>query len=75
MEQTNDTCEPSIVVTNEIVTNTIQGEDMKGTHPVIREAYKLSDSTEDGTDRVNNEIKIARIEHYNYSDKVQNEGV
>ena len=45
VEQANDTCEPSTVANNEIITDMNQGKKVKGTHPDIRRSYKLSDPT------------------------------
>ena len=91
VEQANDTCEPSTVAINKLVTDMNQGEEVKGTHPEIRRAYKVSDPTvedypveqieyhkpcqEERTDQLDTQIRTARIEHYSRSDRNQNEGV
>ena len=42
VEQANDTCEPSTFANNEIVTDMIQGDKVKGTYTDIKRSYKVS---------------------------------
>ena len=73
MEQANDTHEPSTVAINEPFTDMSLGEEVKGTHPDIRRACKVSNPTvkdypveqieyhkpckEDRTDQLDTQIK------------------
>ena len=43
VKQANDTCEPSTFANDEIVTDMIQGDKVKGTYTDIKRSYKVSD--------------------------------
>ena len=83
MNQVNESCEPSTVETNEIVSDMTQGKEVKGTHPDIKRSHGKSDLTvedhpaeslknhisslEEMTDELGIQIRTARVGHYSCS--------
>ena len=87
MNQVDEPCKPSIVETNEVVSDMIQGEKVKGTHPDIKRAHEGSNLTvedhpidslethssshEATTDQLSIQTRKASVRHYSFSDLIR----